>query len=1351
MDPKITALNRLRGALRQSVTKLENYIKQCASEDKVVLETKLTKVDTIRKKLFDLQKRYYELPPEADLTETDEAIEQMETSLEEMEVSLKYLISKYNIDDKSTKLNIKENKTGKLLSVKLPDIPLPQFSGKYEEFGNFKSQFISLIEDNDGLSNTQKLYYLKSSLTGEAKLIQTTDDTYKSLLKALEDRYVNKRAVVDSQILSLINLEKLNYDSAEYLRKLLDTVKKNLRTLKTLEYERNNLSDVLIINLILQKLDKETRKQFEITLKSKEVPDLDNFLTFLENRILVLEYVNKNVPSKSFSKDQSYHKGFSSNDKQKPKYHQFAKPNKSFVVGREDKMKQCLLCNKDFHPLYRCFKFQNMSVHERIKYVSKENICKNCLNAHKGVCRSTLTCRICNSKTHNTMLHQGQTTAETLGDQAAPIKPHKSDGSINSAQNSSGCVETNPEHLLTASISYNSQQKSVILSTADIYVRSENERYKLRCLLDSASASCLLSNRACNLLNLKREPFKRYITGIGGNSQEIKARVKINISNEEETYSRNCEFLIVPRITSLIPSQKINISNIEIPNHVKLADPNFCIPGKIDMLIGSDIFFDLLKADKIRLANGNLILQESELGYVVSGKLPTEVTCNYCCVAVETNLDNAIKEFFEIESFPTDSFDSTKSEEEKFCEEHFLKTHSRTKSGRYIVSLPMKENADSVLGFSRENAVKRLNGIWNKLNKNNTLATLYKAFLQEYLDLGHMQQIMDEDNTKSYYIPHHCIYKPEKTTTPLRVVFDASAKTSTGQSLNSILLNGGSIQDDLFSLVTRFRTHKYAFSADIQKMYRQILVEPSQRYLQRIVWKETNNSPIKIYELNTVTYGTVSAPFLAMRVLKALADAEHQDFPEAAKIITRDMYVDDILSGATSLTSAKRLQADLSKLLRRGGFELHKWVSNHPALLNDISTSEYSFEDTQSNTVKALGMLWKPQPDQLTFKVSVKKKDSLTKREVLSQIARLYDPLGIIGPVIAKAKIFMQSLWLQKLDWNDNLPTKVLQVWNDFLVKLPGVNEINVPRYILSEDVTKIELHGFSDASERAFGAVIYIRCVTHSGLIQTKLVCSKSRVSPLKPITVPRLELSAALLLARLMHKIVPVLDLPLDKICLWTDSKIVLAWLNMQPHMLKTFVSNRVAKIQSLCFNSQWRHVSSKCNPADVLSRGADAKDLRDNDLWWQGPAFLLRDITDPEEYPCPKDKTFEQELKRNVTVSCAVTNDFDFLDKLLNLTNNYSKLIRILSFCCRFIKNCLHKNVETGFLTAAELDNAEQLLIKQVQSTTFAKEITALQDGKSVPVSSKLKSLDPFLDNNSILRVGGRLKNANLDYDA
>ncbi|GBL99279.1 hypothetical protein AVEN_177313-1 [Araneus ventricosus] len=219
-------------------------------------------------------------------------------------------------------------------------------------------------------------------------------------------------------------------------------------------------------------------------------------------------------------------------------------------------------------------------------------------------------------------------------------------------------------------------------------------------------------------------------------------------------------------------------------------------------------------------------------------------------------------------------------------------------------------------------------------------------------------------------------------------------------------------------------------------------------------------------------------------------------------------------------------------------------------------------------------------------------------------------------------------------------------------------------------------------------------------------------------------------------MHKIVPVFHLPVDKICLSTDSTIVLAWLNIQPHILKTFVRNQVAEIQTLCSNCQWIHVSSKNKPTDVLSRSADARDLQGNDLWWQTPEFFLHDIPVPEKYPCPKDKTFEQELKRTVTVSCAVANDSDFFDKHLNLTNNYCKLISILSFCCSFFKNCLNKMLEKVFLTAAELENSEQLLMKQVQSTIFAREITALQDGKSFPVSSKLKSLDPFLEGNSTL---------------
>ncbi|GFW83617.1 transposable element Tcb2 transposase [Trichonephila clavipes] len=387
---------------------------------------------------------------------------------------------------------------------------------------------------------------------------------------------------------------------------------------------------------------------------------------------------------------------------------------------------------------------------------------------------------------------------------------------------------------------------------------------------------------------------------------------------------------------------------------------------------------------------------------------------------------NSKEILFELESLPDDSKEITKIEEEIYCEEHFVSTYKRDKTGRFIVRLPIKENAETLLGYSKENAIKRLNGIWEKLNKNNTMGTLYKEFMNEYELLGHMEQIKNETLDKiNYYIPHHSVYKPEKTSTPLRVVFDASAKTISGFFLNSILLNGGIIQQDLFSIVSRFRKHEYAFSADIKKMYRQILVNPNQRDLQRIMWKTSAAAPVKTYKLATLTYGTVSAPFLATRTLKALADEEKAEFPDAADVICNDSYMDDVLSRESTLEGAKKLQTRLSQLLQRGGFELHKWVSHSPELLKDLSASSYVFDkEFQDAPMKTLGMLWDPKVGCLTYKVKISDKVNFSKRDVLSEIARLYDPLGLIGPIVTKAKIFIQEVWKIKLDWSEQLQWK---------------------------------------------------------------------------------------------------------------------------------------------------------------------------------------------------------------------------------------------------------------------------------------------------------------------------------------
>ncbi|GFU77929.1 integrase catalytic domain-containing protein [Trichonephila clavipes] len=1010
---------------------------------------------------------------------------------------------------------------------------------------------------------------------------------------------------------------------------------------------------------------------------------------------------------------------------------------KSLVVNsKKITVKPCILC-RNSHPLYKCIAFQNMSVECRKKFVTNNKLCINCLRLHYGACMSKYKCTVSGCKgLHNSLLHD---SAELC----FAVKNHTvGERGIESNSNPTR-FEGQPE---VAVLTYGN--KCVLLNTFMIFVKSaDGYRIKLRGLLDNASTICVLREDIARKLGFKFKSANQSITGINGITQSSKYSANIEVSNRDYTFARKVQFSILPKITDAIPVSKLNISDLNIPASIALADSNFHMPGQIDILIGSKLFFEILNPEQHYLQEGNVILQNTKFGYLVTGTLPQSQQQANCCLISEPSLDITVKKFFELESLPDDSKEITKSEEEIYCEEHFVSTYKRDKTGRFIVRLPIKENAETLLGYSKENAIKRLNGIWEKLNKNNTMGTLYKEFMNEYELLGHMEEIKNETLDKiNDYIPHHSVYKPDKTSTPLRVVFDASAKTTSGFSLNSILLNGGIIQQDLFSIVSRFRKHEYAFSADIKKMYRQILVDPNQRDLQRIMWKTSADAPVKTYKL-----ATGGAPHtLRNTALRALADEEKAEFPDAADVICNDSYMDDILSGESTLEGAKNLQTRLSQLLQRGGFELHKWVSNSPELLKDLSASSYVFDkEFQDALVKTLGMLWDPKVDFLTYKLKISDKVNFSKRDVLSEIARLYDPLGLIGPIVTKAKIFIQELWKIKLDWSEQLPPDAMEEWMNFYQKLSKVNNLKIPRCILLPATIRIEIHGFSDASEHAYAAVVYIKCFNESGQSQTRLLCSKSRVAPLKTLTIPRLELSAALLLSRLVKKVVPILQLPIHKIWMWTDSTIALAWIKTEPHKLKTFVSNRVAEIQALSKDYHWKHVSSKNNPADLISRGCNVDELLKNEMWFSGSDLQTDEYEDNQLFPDP---SYRDELKCAVTLSMTECSS-NFYDELFNVTNNFIKLIRIFSFIFRFINNIKAKEScnKEKYLTADEVKRSTEFLAKIAQLSEFKAEIDALKKGKGVSKTSKLKALDPFLDENSLLRVGGRLCNADLPFEA
>ncbi|GBM55633.1 hypothetical protein AVEN_125420-1 [Araneus ventricosus] len=427
--------------------------------------------------------------------------------------------------------------------------------------------------------------------------------------------------------------------------------------------------------------------------------------------------------------------------------------------------------------------------------------------------------------------------------------------------------------------------------------------------------------------------------------------------------------------------------------------------------------------------------------------------------------------------------------------------------------------------------------------------------------------------------------------------------------------------------------------------------------------------------------------------------------------------MDDVLTGGDSLEEVRELQIQLIRLVARAGMELHKWRTNASNLRSNISEEkEYSF--SCSSETKALGILWDHLTDCFSFKVLPSPQN--TKRAVLSNIARIFDPLGLLGPVITVAKIFLQRLWKLKIDWNDSLPEREAEEWERFLNSLHSINQLSVPRHVLCEFPEKLEVHGFADASEKAYGAVVYLKSSAGERNC-VRILCSKSRVAPLKSISVPKLELCATLLLAQLVKRVLCAIKLEINDIYLWSDSTIVLAWIQHEPWELKTFVANRIAAIQELTKKEQWFHVSSGNNSADVLSRGLAPEKLCNNELWWTGPSFLQADFPVPMSTPNSNDDVYLSELKTSKPIFLTLNAKEKelFIDCLLSATNSYLKLIRVMSFIFRFIFNSMNPHsLRSGPLTGDELKVASEYLIKEVQVREFSKEISALRKENSIP---------------------------------
>ncbi|GFW81449.1 integrase catalytic domain-containing protein [Trichonephila clavipes] len=591
-----------------------------------------------------------------------------------------------------------------------------------------------------------------------------------------------------------------------------------------------------------------------------------------------------------------------------------------------------------------------------------------------------------------------------------------------------------------------------------------------------------------------------------------------------------------------------------------------------------------------------------------------------------------------------------------------------------------------------------------------------------------MELVPDSEinNIKSLYLPHHGVVRDTNCTTKLRVVFDASSKTSSGLSLNDLLMVGPRVQPELFPILIQFRIFSVAICADVEKMFRQIKVHEEDVDWQRILWRDSPTEPIREYRL--VTYGTSSAPFLSTRTLRQLAINEQENYPAASRATLSHFYADDLLSGSATKKGAIQLVSELQEMMKRGGFSLRKWVSNDPDVLATIPKelkavdSKHTIKDDQP--VKILGIAWLPDVDKFTFTITVNETDVWTKRKVLSEVAKIFDPLGWLAPSVFISKIFLQELWSHHLSWDEELPDSLARQWRTFQEQLPLLTNIKIPRCILIPQAIDVQVHGFCDSSEKAYCAVIYIHSKDATQTVVSRLLTSKTRVSPVKPQSLPRLELCSALLLANLLQATLPTLTVSISETFAWSDSKITLAWLKSEPRRWQPFVANRVAQIQELTPNVHWNFVSGLDNPADCGTRGIPPTKLEKCNLWFNGPDWL-RSSTFPigefEDNPQLQEH-MSAEAKRTSKLIMLNVVDATFKAEFFQKFSSWNKLKRVVAYCLRFVKNCSLSACKRrkSFLTTAELSEAEKGIVKFIQRDHFSMEVSYLSaDSQKHPI--------------------------------
>ena len=895
----------------------------------------------------------------------------------------------------------------------------------------------------------------------------------------------------------------------------------------------------------------------------------------------------------------------------------------------------------------------------------------------------------------------------------------------------------------SSSTSHSSIPSAVLLQTMQIFVEGEKGKVKVNALFDTGSDRTYISDSVVQKISprwVETKPLSFAAFGADQYSpaedRHVYALTLTGGSGQVQVEATSIKNICVPVRQHSIPSHLMDMQNVvTIPAGKTL---------KIDLLIGLDNYWRVMTG-KIKYLTPDLVIQKSVLGEVVSGSVPLkqgkgEQSSSHQLFCCEQNMQT----FWDLESIGIhDQLDTKKSVVDPVTVK--FEENVKFENKRYTVTLPWKEGGREKIVPNKYSALKRLESLKNRFLRDPELGQKYHKVIADMLAEGIIEEV---EETKppvgpEFYLPHHPVVKEQSVSTKVRPVFDASAKAPNGVSLNDCMETGPNLLPDLVGVLMRFRRWQIALTADVQKAFLQVGVDPQDRDAHRFLWDD--NGTTRIMRFARVPFGNRGSPFLLMATIRY--HLTRTEPSEVTHELLENLYMDDWLSGCDDKKRAFEMFAEAQTIMLEAGMKLAKWATNN----KDLS-DHFKGELATATFHKVLGLEWSMNTDLFTFSgFPVNTDTCMTKRVILSLISRLFDPMGFLTPFVIRAKILFQTIWQQGLQWDQMLPKDLHEQFRMWLIDLSVLRQWSIPRCLFSvhwSQKPKLTVHGFGDASEHAYGACVYLVAEKDTGEFESALVISKARVAPLKKITLPRLELLGALICARLVSYVKSELRLDQNtQTYCWTDSTVALSWIKNDPTKWKTFVCNRVTEIQGLVEPSLWRHCPGKSNPADLVTRGLSAEDLIHSQLWSKGPTDVMKQTENITEIP-------GSSILMSVDLACQTEEKVTQVSEPIidiNRHRTLTKAMRVMAYALRFIHNCRNRgDKHEGELTFSEISVAKLQLFKETQKC-YSEEISSLKEKGKISKSSPLLKLSPFLCADGLLRVKGRLQFAGLSEDS